>query len=319
MEENEMKQMVAQMVQGELDKRTRPQQRKYYFMAGLPRSGSTLLSAILNQNPRFYSGPSSPVTGLMLQLEQALAQDELFRAYPKQQQAGELIANVITHYYSDVDKPVVFDKNRSWVNRIHYIGGYFGQEPKILCPVRDTAEILASFIAMHKRNPYEVNGRINFLDEMMVKSGNPLTDDARCEWLASPNGILGQSYNGIKQAIMEGRQKQLHFIEYDDLVNNPDETMRKVYEFLGEEYFKHDFTNLVNLHKEDDASVYGFADMHDVRKELTKVSINPEEILSPEILEKCKGSEFWRELEDFVEEETTESEDNSDNTNMIGV
>ena len=43
--------------------------KTFYFMAGLPRSGSTLLSSILNQNPRFYSGPSSPVLGAMYALE----------------------------------------------------------------------------------------------------------------------------------------------------------------------------------------------------------------------------------------------------------
>ena len=44
--------------------------KTFYFMAGLPRSGSTLLSSILNQNPRFYSGPSSPVLGAMFAVEQ---------------------------------------------------------------------------------------------------------------------------------------------------------------------------------------------------------------------------------------------------------
>lgn len=293
-----MKEMIAQIIREEM---SRELQKKYYFMAGLPRSGSTLLSAILNQNPRFYSGPSSPVTGIMVELENIIARDELFRAFPKNQQAGELIANVIKHYYSDVEKPVIFDKNRSWVNRMHYISGYFGMEPKILCPVRNTSEILASFIAMRNRNPFEVNGKINFIDEMLVKTNTPLTDENRCEFMASPNGILGQSYNGLKQALMEGRQKQLHFIEYEDLVNDPDGTMRKIYDFLGEEYYKHDFSNLVNLHKEDDASVYGLADMHDVRPELAKTSIKPEEILPESIIEKCLNSEFWRNLEDYQE------------------
>lgn len=276
-------------------------QRKktYFFMAGLPRSGSTLLSAILNQNPDVYSGPSSPVTGMMVAVEGLIAQDELFRAYPKPQQAGEIIANLLTHYYSDVHKPIIIDKNRSWVNRIHYIPGYFGFPPKILCPVRNIDEILTSFISMHRRNPYQSNGKINFMDEMLVKSNIPLTDDNRCEFLASPNGILGQSYRGIEQALMEGRQKQLHFIEYSDLINDPQETMNKIYDFLELDHFEHDFTNLINQHQEDDSAVYGVADMHDVRKELGKISADPTEILSEEILAKCKDTEFWRNLEDF--------------------
>ncbi|WP_445305906.1 sulfotransferase [Microcoleus sp. T3_A4] len=34
---------------------------KAYFISGLPRSGSTLLAALLRQNPRFYSAMTSPI------------------------------------------------------------------------------------------------------------------------------------------------------------------------------------------------------------------------------------------------------------------
>lgn len=270
--------------------------RKYYFMAGLPRSGSTLLSSILNQNPRIHSGPSSPVVATMLALENSLSNDELFLAYPKMEPAKRIIASVLENYYSDVDHPVIIDKNRSWVNRIDYIQGYFGIEPKIICPVRNLDEVLTSFISMHRRNDTIVNGKINFIDEMLIKSNIPLTDQARCEFLASPNGIVGQSYNGLKQALVEGKSSYLHFVEYDDLINNPEETMRKIYQFLDEEYYEHDYTNITNQHKENDAAVYGLADMHDVRSELAKHSADPKDILPPLVYEQCQGTEFWRDL-----------------------
>lgn len=301
-----MKEMIQELIREEL---SRTQDKTYYFMAGLPRSGSTMLSAILNQNPRFYSGPSSPVTGLMVSFEQQLSQDELFRAYPKNEQAGQIVANVIKHYYSDVEKPVIFDKNRSWVNRIHYIPGYLGCEAKIICPVRNTSEILASFIAMHKRNPYEVNGKINFLDEMLVKMDIPLTDENRCQVLMSEMGIVGQSYTGLKQALMEGKQKNLHFVEYEDLVTNTEATMRKLYDFLDEEYYEgHDYENLKNIHKENDAEVYGFSDMHNIRTSVAKSGIKPEEILPESILKGCEGSEFWRSIEEDINNDTTYEE-----------
>lgn len=314
-----MKEMIAEIIREEMHRDS----KTYYFMAGLPRSGSSLLSAILNQNPRFYSGPSSPVTGLMVLLENALNQDELFRAYPKDSQAAQMIASLIRHYYSDVEEPVIFDKNRSWVNRIHYISGYFGIEPKIICPVRNLDEILASFITMHRRNPYEVDGKINFVDEMLVKNNVPLTDDNRCEFLASGDGIVGQSYHGIKQALLQGYEKNIHFVEYDDLTSDPEDTMKKLYEFLGEQYHEHDFDNLENIHQEQDATVYGFADMHDVRKTLAKTSANPEEILSEFVIDNCKDAEFWRDLEeielsDFAlsTEDLNDSDEN--NTTLIG-
>ena len=159
-----MKEMIKEIIREEM---MRASMKTYYFMSGLPRAGSTLLSSLLNQNPRFYSGPSSPVVPTMIALEQSLSQDELYLAFPKQEQAAKIIGSVIDNYYSDVDKPVIFDKNRSWVNRLHYIPGYFGVEPKVLCPVRNIDEILASFISMQRRNTYTQDGaKINFIDEM---------------------------------------------------------------------------------------------------------------------------------------------------------
>jgi len=272
--------------------------KKYYFMAGLPRSGSTMLSAILNQNPRFYSGPSSPVVSTMLALEQSLSQDELFLAYPKMDFGKNLVTSVIDQYYADTDKPVVFEKNRSWVNRMDYIQGYFGIEhPKIIYPVRDVAEILASFISMIKRNPHIVNDRLNFIDQSLVQQGIPLTDENRCRAIAGP-GILGQSFDGLKKALSEGYRTSIHFVEYKDLVSNPKETMRQIYKFLGESEYNHDFKNLINRHQEDDAKIYGFTDMHEVRKELKSTAQMPEDVLPKIILDACVGAEFWRELDD---------------------
>lgn len=276
-------------------------------MAGLPRSGSTMLSAILNQNPRFYSGPSSPVVPTMIALEQSLSQDELFLAYPKIDFGKKLVASVIDHYYADTDKPVVFEKNRSWTNRMEYIKGYFGIEhPKVIFPVRDVSEILTSFISMIRRNPGIVNERLNFIDQTLVQQGIPLNDENRCKLIAGP-GILGQSFDGLKKALSEGYRANIHFVEYNDLVNNPKETMEKIYEFLGESYYNHDFKNLKNIHQENDAQIYGFQDMHAVRKDVKSISELPEDVLPRSILDGVKGSEFWRELDDVPLTEDTES------------
>ena len=55
---------------------------------------------------------------------------------------------------------------------------------------------------------------------------------ARLGWAATLNDLE------------QGKQKSIHLIEYDDLMNSPEETMKQVYEFLGEEYFEHDFKNI---------------------------------------------------------------------------
>lgn len=310
-----MKEMIKEIIREEMMKAS---MKKYYFMAGLPRSGSTLLSSIFNQNPNIHSEPSSPVVSTMLAIENSFSNDELYLAYPKPEQAAKIISSVLENWYSDVNKNIIIDKNRSWLNRLHYIPGYFGIEPKVICPVRNMDEILTSFISMHRRNPMETNGKINFMDEMLIKNNLPLTDENRCSVLTNVEfGIVGQSYNAIRQAIMEGKGKLLHFVEYDDLINNPEETMRKIYEFLGEEYYQHDFSKIKNIHKEKDAEIYGFTDMHDVREKLTKISINPKEILPEYFYDACQGTEFWRNMDDEFDGSSESLEENLQEHNVF--
>ena len=188
--------------------------------------------------------------------------------------------------------------------------------------------LLVLLLLMVLITSYEVNGKINFIAEMLVKNNIPLTEDNRCEFIASPNGILGQSIEGLRKALMEGYDNSIHLVEYRDLVNNPKETVEKIYEFLGEELFEHNFNKLDNINRENDAQIYGFSDMHDVRPKLESVSKNPEDILSSEILKKCKDTEFWRivnsDFEDTNEYEEEEEvleifeDDQEDDTQLIG-
>jgi sulfotransferase len=225
--------------------------KKYYFMAGLPRAGSTVLSALLNQNPRIHSGPSSPVVPTMLDLEKSFSDSELFVAYPKMDQAKQIIASVLPQFYNDITKAVIIDKNRSWVNRPEYITGYFDIEPKIICPVRNLDEIVASFVKLCHDNPIQTGKPLNFIDKAIIQSGQALTDENRASFVAGP-GIIGQSFDGIKSMLSKGQDKLIHFVEYDDLMDNPQETMNKIYDFLEEEHFEHDFDNITNIHREND-------------------------------------------------------------------
>jgi len=270
--------------------------KNYFFLSGLPRSGSTLLSAILGQNPNIYSGPSSPVLHAMINMEKMLSEDEFFKAYPKTQQAGEIIQNIINHYYSDIEEPIIIDKNRGWPAYLHYIKGYFGIEPKVLVPVRNMDEILASFIALHRRNDFYVDGKVNFIDEMLIKNDLELNDENRCTILAN-QGPISISYQAILKGLEDGYERNMLFIEYNDLVNSTQETIKRVYDFLELEYYNHGFENIKNVNQENDGKTYGFKDMHEVRPIISKTSIDPNEILPKSIMQYCKGAEFWRSID----------------------
>ena len=271
----------------------------FYFMAGLPRSGSTLLSTILNQNPRFYSGPSSPVLGAMFAIEQNFMENELYHGYPKPDQVREIIGSVPHHFYSDIEKPVVFDKNRAWTARVPFIEGYIGQQAKIIVPVRRVDEILTSILTMIHRNPFqEGQERVNFVDEQLIKTNTPINDYNRCMYLLNDGGIVYESLNAIKMGIDENFRDKMHFVDYNDLVSNPGKTLEDIYDFLGENYYDHELDNLSNKHRENDLNTYGLGDMHEVHSKLEKISPSPESVLPEEILslyeENKNNLEFWK-------------------------
>lgn len=272
--------------------------KTFYFMAGLPRSGSTLLSSILNQNPRFYSGPSSPVLGAMFAIEQNFIGNELYHGYPKPDQVREIIGNIPHHFYSDVERPVVFDKNRAWTARVPYIEGYIREQAKILVPVRRIDEILTSILTMIHRNPFqEGQPRINFVDEQLIKTNTPINDLNRCMYLLNDGGIVYESLNAIMMGFQQNVRDKMHFVDYNDLVYNPEKIMEDIYDFLGEEFYDHDFGSISNIHREDDLITYGLSDMHQVRSKVKKTSPPPASILPEEILDIYEQNkrrlEFW--------------------------
>ena len=271
-------------------------------MAGLPRAGSTLLSTLLNQNPRFYSGPSSPVLGAMVSAHDNFMANELYHGYPKPYQVNEIVGSIMGHWYSDVDKPVIIDKNRAWTSRVSIIEGYLHLEPKIIVPVRRVDEILTSILKMIHRNPFkEGQSRINFVDEFLVKNNIPINDEERCNHLLNSSGIVYESLNAIMDGFKDQKRDKFHFIDYNDLVNDPQKELDSIYDFLGEEPFEHTFDGLSNEHREDDLNTYGLADMHEVHSELVKTSDYPSNVLPPSIIDlynrNRQNLEFWTEPE----------------------
>jgi sulfotransferase len=263
--------------------------KTYYFMAGLPRSGSTLLKSILDQNPNIHANPVSPVMELMYHTEEYLKQSEQYLGYPKPKSAYKIISSYIENYYFDREEPVIIDHCRAWPNNIERIKTYITPNPKIICPVRDIAEILTSFITMVHRN----DDQVSFIDQHLIEKGVTVDDDNRCQYLMSDEGIVEQALWAQGQAFIKNDTRHLLMVEYNDLVSNPDETMKRIYDFLEMDYYAHDFNNVENKNRENDDQWY-LKDMHYVRKEVKKTSKNPEDILSPYILNRYKKLEYWK-------------------------
>ena len=261
----------------------------FYFMAGLPRAGSTLLKSIIDQNPNVHTEPVSPVMELMYHSEQYFKQSEQYIGYPKPKNAYKIVGSYIENYYYEIDKPIVIDHNRAWSNNIERIKTYLHPNPKIICPVRDISEILTSFITLVHRNSDEVS----FIDDHLNKRGFTVDDDNRCQYLMSDDGIVEQALWAQSQAFIRNETKHLLMVEYNDIVNTPQETMDRIYNFLEIDGYKHDFNNVKNNHRESEKQ-WNLKDMHHVRNKVQKISKKPEDVLSPFILNKYSKLEYWK-------------------------
>jgi sulfotransferase len=261
--------------------------KTYYFDCGLPRSGSTLLTALLNQNPQIHAGTLSPVFEVMYYTNDRL-RGEQAQAFPKPQIFKKMVGDVIDTYYSDVEEPVVIDKCRAWSAHVDLIKEYITPEPKILCTVRHPLEILASFIDLIN------NSRsVSFIDKALLQQGMFITNDTRCEFMMNPGGIVWESMNALATTFRQNQTQHIHFIQYDDLVNDPKRVMQGIHSFLRLKPYEYDFENVENKYREKDTEVYGLPTMHEVRKKVEKTSRHYSEVLSEAVINKYKNMDFW--------------------------
>lgn len=86
--------------------------KSYYFLSGLPRSGSTLLSSILSQNKLIYAGGNSHLCQLMwdMQVNVNTNASQQILANNKSYVKNHLVGSIPHIYYSDVNQNIIVDK-----------------------------------------------------------------------------------------------------------------------------------------------------------------------------------------------------------------
>ena len=262
------------------------QKKTYFFLSGLPRSGITLLGAILEQNPNIYVGATSPVLEFLVNFDNTFKFNKTYHAFPKDDFRVRTISRIPDDWYSDVDKPIIIDKNHGWAGAIPY-AELFSGNIKIICTVRSILEILSSWILLNRKSPN------SFIDKDLKRLNFALTDDYRCDLLMRENyGNVEQALYALKKGLTE-HPNCLHLIEYDDLINNTENIINEIYSFLELPTYKHRYDNIEHVNLENDLS-HGMPEMHKVKPTISRSENNPLDILSERIIKKYSDLEFWR-------------------------
>jgi sulfotransferase len=262
-------------------------ERRFHFISGLPRSGSTLTAAILRQNPRFHAGMSSPVAGLFEGIISQVSAGSEMSTMVSEDQRARLLRGLFDSYYADRDEPLIFDTNRGWTAHLPGLMRLF-PEARVICCVRDVAWVMDSLERQFRRNAFEHTRLFNSPAERS-------TVYTRLEALAGANRLVGYGWHALREACYGEFADRLVLVDYDLLTHRPAEVFRLIYRFIGEEPFEHDFQSVEYDAPAFDAQL-GLDGLHRVHR---TVEPRPRQtVLPPDLFRKYANLAFWRDLKD---------------------
>jgi sulfotransferase len=257
-------------------------QNGIHFISGLPRSGSTLLGAILRQNPRFHAGMTSPVGSLFMTVQGAMSRRNEGAVFIDEEQKRELLKGLFTNYYfRHHPKQLVFDTNRAWCSKLPTLVRLF-PEAKVICCVRHVPWIMDSIERLIRENAFELSGIFGYEPTNTVYT--------RVARLASSDGLVGFALDALREAFWGEHAGRLILVGYEALARQPQDTLRQLYRFLEEPWFEHDFDNVEYAADEFDLAL-GTPKLHTVRRQVgwvERVSVLP-----PELFNRFANDAFW--------------------------
>lgn len=256
-----------------------------HFISGLPRSGSTMIANILKQNPKIHGESVSSLASLFGSINSSWDQMDPNKEYPNLEAKKGVLKSILQGYYSHINKPIIFDKDRNWICLIPLLEHVLEQRVKIVACVRNPAEILSSFEKLRKSNPLFYTKA----DRALNESSSIIS---RCFYYAEPDGPLGISHRHLHDAITMGYLDRLLFVDYNTFCNKPKSQTERIYDFFELEKFDHDFKNIVQTEQYNYHAI-GLDNLHTVRPEVMKNTINCVEYLGLELYEQYNKEIFW--------------------------
>ena len=255
-----------------------------HFISGLPRSGSTLLAAILRQNPRFQAGMTSPMGSIVTALLRQMSQDNETAVFINDTQREAILRAVFEAYHTrTAPTEVVLDTNRLWCSKMQILASLFPQAKVIAC-VRHVPWILDSIERLIRRNKFEPSKIFNFEPSGTVYS--------RVEGLGTGTGMVGFAWNALREAFFGEESDRLMLLTYETLTSDPARAIAAVYDFVGEPAFVHDFKNVEYDAEEFDRRL-GTPGLHTVGRAVRATERTT--ILPPDLFRRVEADSFWKD------------------------
>ena len=205
--------------------------KQLFFLVALPRSGNTLFTSIINQNPDIVCTPNSITLEIMKDLF-LLKQTDVFLNYPDHKSLDNVLDMVYDVYYKDWPQKIIIDRGPVMTtNNFALIQKHFKRPFKCIVILRDLMDVLASYMKWYTENPDAFPNRYNLKN-----------NDEKLAMIMNNDGAVAKDLEAIKNAF--NYPDICHFVKYDDLVAQPEQEFRKIYQFINLPYYNHKFENL---------------------------------------------------------------------------
>ena len=248
--------------------------KKIFFLAGLPRAGNTILASILNQNPNICCTPNSITLEIIKDLF-LLKTTDVFQNFPDHKSLDNVLNAVFDNYYKDWNYKYIIDRGPAGtMGNLNLVKKHLDPNIKIIFLVRPILEVLASWIDWSNKTP----------DNYLKREGTPTQ---ACHALMNKDGQIVKELKCLVNLSKTENKHHVLFVDYDNIVDKPQETINRIYKFLGIPKYKHKFKNFkqikVNGLKYDD-TIFGKG-MHTIKtKSLVKTKRDITKILPSEII-----------------------------------
>lgn len=249
--------------------------KKIYYLAGLPRSGNTLLSSILNQNSKINTTPLSGVNTMIYNIIVDYKNSEKRKNFPDNKSFHNSIEPIMYNYYKDWTGDTIIQRTPVGLfNELEVNHKFLKNDFKVIVLVRDFFEVLASFIKLYKEDK-------DYFLHKLFKS-----DLEKVNALLIQDSLIKISLESLYN-LYYGWYDNCLFIQYNDLIKDTKKQIDKIYSFLNIEPFDHTYTNLnqfkVNNAQYDD-SMYG-KNLH---------------VIKTDKIEKTNSSEYKKYIPDNI-------------------
>lgn len=256
-----------------------------HFVAGLPRSGSTLLVNILKQNPNLHGEAVSSLASIFGSINASWSSIEANQEYNNINAKIGVLKSIFQGYYDHIDKPIILDKDRGWIPLLPQVEAVLNRQVKVVVCVRNPAEILASFERLKKENPlFFTRADLNLREGSNISS--------RAYYYAGPEGALGLSHRNLKDAITMGYLDRFLFVDYNRFCNSPKSQTKRIYDFLELPHYEHDFENIVQTENYNDMAV-GLPNLHKIKPAVDRTTVNCVQYIGLDLYDQYNREIFW--------------------------